>query len=529
MLNKWKSTLRELENDLSVNEKMWSLIREIDREIILAANNKQDDIIEQVISTILEKFFGLHNWPKPSIMLVIDQVLGKSDSYSDTSETAGDKAIFNTDKTGIASASQAIICNNKQPYFLITSEVMPDNNGYHEVMLDTYKNILLQLEALLSAHLVQHYIQVKKDIYDSFFSSELRPSECWSAIANGALEYVPRWSGSELQEDTLVQVLLYEEGDRLIKVIGSNDPNEALNRYVRVDLSVTGAAISNPRKPWLLVNPIKEKGRVNYIGYRKDIPQSELVILLRHGESVIGALNIENRNENAFSPFHIRELCNYATFISPVVHSLNERHRAYYKKTVSLTYAYSDMLGRLRKTYRHLLGQPMSIIGSGVAEIKYQLKGEPNIDNKQVILEEVLKIQSSINDINQHTLEFFTNVPNYLDKDKVSVLDCINERLGYLTIQAEEEGIDITVSCSSGLSVYASRFLQEHIFNIVKNSFDSVLQRRRKGDIASGIIKITADEVEEQDALSNQMHLRTVRITVVDNGGGGRMSLLSTV
>lgn len=525
MLDRWKTTLRELEKDLSVNERLWSLIRDIDTQIVRTTNARPIDDFEASFKGVLTKFFQLYNLPGPSVTFIADQALANEAGVI-VSDHVGTR--YNTKNSGLVSDNEAIICHQNHPYFLVSHAGHPNTRHYPQNVLETYPGILLQLEALLSAQLAQHYTDGKKNVYDNFFSSELKPAECWNTIAACALKFIPPWTEAKIPAETLVQVLLYEQGDRLIPVVGSNDANSSLNKHVRVDRSVTGKAIKNPDQPWLLVNPREENFRHSYVGYRKNMPSSELVVLLHHDDAVIGALNIESKDENAFSQFHIHELSNYATFISPIVHALNERYRAYHNKTISLTYAYLDMLERLRRTYRHLLGQPMSLMGSGIAEIRYQINN-PTDDSQTQILGALQLIKGAKDAINQHSIEFFANVPSYLNKDKVSVLQCINDRIGFLKSQAKEEGIDIQVSVPEDIYVFASRFLQEHIFNIVKNSFDAVLHRLRDAEISSGLINIIANEIDEQDALSNHMNFKSVLIEISDNGGGASDNNLENI
>lgn len=386
---------------------------------------------------------------------------------------------------------------------------------------DYAQNIAVQLAILVQSKLDKHIETLREELVQTFFLHQLRPFACWAEIAQKVSDFLPKWVPASFDVLPRVQVLTYIPGDHYLTLCADDQTKNSGNFRplpLRVDQTVSGLLVEKYQASGeyqLLVDPHKLADRYQSYLYDK-IPQSELVLAIVHRGRITGVLNIEHPAPNAFLPIHIKILLMVARYIGPFVDALIAREQRQRAKEVSMLYVQSKLLKRMASTFRHKVGHSLLQSRFALENLEAVLVGDPT---KLSVLAD---LRESVDQFQERSNTFLSDLPEFIFYKEIPVTKIIEEALLEFDIKGMEEEINIIFmdNTDGTVLVWASRLLREHVYNLIKNSFDAVRSCIGNGTVPSGLINISLDKEPVIDLEKRETSASRIVIKIEDNGGG---------
>lgn len=133
------------------------------------------------------------------------------------------------------------------------------------------------------------------------------------------------------------------------------------------------------------------------------------------------------------------------------------------------------MLSRMGDTYGHLVSQPMLSARGAIAEIRFLTKNHSDPASQKAMMDEVDRLTRAIDELEAHSDEFTEGLPEFISYGSQPIKMRIEQRLRSFKKLAVAENIELQIlEQEPNLCAYASSLFQEHIFNIVNNSFQQI-------------------------------------------------------
>lgn len=392
--------------------------------------------------------------------------------------------------------------------------------------IDYCRGIADQLTVLVKNRMDGHIEAVKQRLILAFFEHQLRPTACWAAIADMVPKFLPDWRPLALPSAPRVQLLTLPFGPDREKggkgairylILSADDQERSFQtRPLRVDQTVTGLLIEmndRERTDELSVNPRDYLDR--YQSYLfEEIPQSELVLTIRHKGEIRGLLNLEHPFKDAFISLHVRILADAARFLGPFVDALVARNERQRSKEFALLHVQSNLLKRMASTFRHKVGQ-------SIMEGRFALeKIERVVDG--TALPAIGHLRQAINDFYDRSNSFLDDLPEFIFPKKIDVFRIVDDAKKEFHFAEMAQGIrmELLDKGEGHHIVWASRLLREHFYNLLKNSVDAVRTRLLANQITEGIITITISKKPMIDLRDRETSAPLILIKIEDNGGG---------
>jgi signal transduction histidine kinase len=394
----------------------------------------------------------------------------------------------------------------------------PDQDLQMEI-LPYLKMLTTQLGIMISRFLNQRMSELTSGLVNVFFDSKLKPSKCWQEIVRHISYFLPNWQPFRLSPEPKVQLLSYSEGDRHLRIIGTQG-GEMLGTEVLIDSSICGMLIEDRSQPYVCVNPQDYLGR--YKGFLLDdskaVPQSELAVSIRLNDSIIGVINLEHPQPNVFHYQHVQAVLAAASFLGPFLAALRERYERQRNKEIGILYTMNHLLTRLASTYQHLLGQPLLDMRLTMEELEKEISSKSSTG-----LTMLQEIRTQVDKIHLSSDRFCEALPHFLKYGSVNVKNAIKLALSVFNLKRleQEENITVTQWIAEDVGwVYASELLQEHIYNLINNSLYAVRKALARGTIDKGEIVIEAKKLSVKDMLDQPTASQLVTFKINDNGTG---------
>lgn len=377
----------------------------------------------------------------------------------------------------------------------------------------------------------RRFDDVREALLDEFFKKRLSPSEAWKIIAEYASQFLPDFPPFNINPKPLSQILTYKTGEKHIilrasqsGVLSVSSLNERIAIPLKVDETVSGIPIQRNLE-FLLTNPTKEyPDRYQAYLYSGRRANSELVYSIRHDtknadNEIIALLNIEHPDEGVFNEYSIEAIKRAVKFLSPFVWAILETEEAQRDKEISLLYVMTGILGRMASMYRHKIDNLLFKSRFLIHDIS---KRHTDNENTQ---RDINDLELFINDFDEKSGAFLTDLPNYIEYQNIGVNYSIREAIK--DIDAEKLEKDQTIKFEVNLPekeifVYASQMLKEHIYNLINNSVLAIKQRISDKIQRSGIIEVSVTYKKVTDTLreDSKASPSRIHIKIVDNGGG---------
>lgn len=521
------STFRRIESEFSLKDK-------IDSAILSPDTN-----LEQVLQEVCKDFQSLAMASSIEILLVSDNELIPMGLNAASKKRAKVyKTLWNT-----MVSSELQYAEYKEDNAQISSEIIycfsvpVDGSifmllvlGRDEVSRQSIRHaefmrlaqlIPNQLGMLITKHIEACRARTQNSLISLFFNNKLKPTTCWNKIANQISLFLPDWKPLLIEPSPKVQFLSYKTGDRHLKILATQG-DEEIGTEVLVDSSICGMLVQNPEKEYVCVDPHKHLDRYSafLLDQETDIPHSELAVSIKHNGDIIGIINLEHRKKKVFKAQHIENVLSVAKFLAPFVDALQVRHEVQRSKEIGILYTINHLLGRSSRIYSHLLGQPIVKIRFTLSKIRSAVaKGE----SIQEINNNLDKLGRYVDDIANSSNRFCQNLPAIMGYGSTNVERMIDGALSVFNrnILETEEKITFDIQVHPDVKpVFASRLLQEHVYNLINNSLYAVREAQAKDPNRNGVIRIFVTAREVKDKLNRATASKLVLFEITDNGTG---------
>jgi len=415
---------------------------------------------------------------------------------------------------------------------VVFQDSMPIAGASHltdEHMQEYLKSVARQLGIVARTKTEEKTAKAKEEIINMFFENELQPRRCWESMIEGIASFFPKTGPFTISPMPLIQVLSYKKGSCYLSLratqgtyFHSEDENErhAVGETLplKVDETICGILIEQNTNT-LLVNPkIEYTNRFKAYMYGKNIPGSELIVGIRYKGELIALLNLEHMDQDVFDAYHIRLLSNVAEFLAPFVNALISREDRLRSKEIGLLYVITKLIRRMASTYRHKVDNLLLKSTATINNLRKDVETLGKTPNDRIEA-----LANFLEELRQGSKTFLRDVPDYVNHLGIDLHATINDAVSEFDPEKskEQSRIEYRVEMpSQRLTVYASRILREHLYNIINNSREAINEAISKGLIKDGLIKITASRIQLSDALQNDTSSARVTVTISDNGVG---------
>jgi len=354
-----------------------------------------------------------------------------------------------------------------------------------------------------------------------FFNKKLKPTTCWYEIVNQIGMFLPDWKPLLIEPPPKVQFLSYKQGDRHLRILATQG-EEQIGTEVLVDSSISGMLVEDPSRDYVCVDPNQHLDRYGafLLDGEKKIPHSELAVSIKNDGNIIGIINLEHPTKDVFKSQHIDSILAVAKFLAPFVDALKTRHEVQHTKELGILYTINHLLGRSASTYHHLLGQPLLQIRLTIEKIRKDIQKDGPIAD---VIPRIDLIEKQIDEIHKSSERFCQNLPSVMDYGPTNVQTTVEAALSVFNrdILKQDENITFSVHIEPNVKpVFASKLLQEHLFNLVNNSVFSLREARSQDRSRHGEVQISVCRKEIKDKLGRPTASTQVVFQIADNGTG---------
>lgn len=520
----WKPALRELETILTRTSEKFDVLRKIDHSI--SKPNWHLDHLLHYASDLLCKPYGIKAY---GLFYGVDNsLLPIREGSTSIDKKHALKAYSAARKKDYLKSKPTPVWQSDDRYFVfliplaygsdvfLVFELPPhvsDRKDFHAFA----SNFAEQIHSFTQYVLYRRRREAQRVAYHAFFDNKLQPKACWAALLGTLHLFLPDEKFGQITPAPLTQLLTYIEGDTALRIAAGEGSHGS--SFVLVDESVSGLLLRDRKTDFLLIDPTEQA--LLYKGYGHKHSRTELVIRLESDDGAVGVLNIEHEQANAFNSMYVECMRDAARFLAPLVTALQARYDSFRKKEIGLLYIFTDMLSRMGDTYGHLVSQPILAARGAMAEMRYLVEHHSEKEVSKQLIEEVDRLGRSIDELESHSEQFTKGLPEFISYGSQPIRQRIENRLKSFKKKAAAENIELhIVENEPNLCSFATSLFQEHIFNIVNNSFQQVRKRIFEDAQESGWIKIEIAKTTGITPQDQKTGLDFVDVKISDNGGG---------
>lgn len=383
--------------------------------------------------------------------------------------------------------------------------------------VETLRGVFRQLK-IAYRFLVEHRRSAKlNELWTDFSERYFSPHLCLSLLAKQIVSMQPDFGPLKFKSQPNVQILFpYGEELRILATTGWERDIET----VAIQDSICGLAFREGRR--LNIDPTSDDYAhlyKQYFGTNGEI-RSELVVPMWVKDSVVGVVNFECPEQNAFTATQERTLAEIVKRVTPVALSLKARLDHNREAQSAYSAILSDYLMRFSGVLRHELATPTSGLATSLdTAIKRIDTVGFDVDE---IREDLVTAEENRKYIDRSVFSFIKDLSKYGEVEPT----CINE-LVRETVEIINDTYDASIGGTSGQEcdftirtqeigryrVRASRLLKPYLVCLFDNSIRSISAKKEAGlSKRKGVIIVTISSDEEHPDLIN--------LTIKDNGLG---------
>jgi len=413
---------------------------------------------------------------------------------------------------------------------VLTTKVSPENSHLKDDDIIQYATrVSAQLTVLIETELRMRNTALQSRFIESFFTARLDQTQTLTNCLEAIRTFLPNWEQHKgSNADILVQLLTYQDINQPLTIraqlqAGNKTANRDLidrdvGKPVLIEDSVCGELVrsflKDPTVRILNTDPLTGKYKSLYKAFfGQAIPKSELIAVIAEGNELVGLLNLEHPEAERFSPAYERLLLDAGTRLAPFVRELNTALELDRKRQSAMLYTMFGFLDRLSKTYQHKVNQLTPEIFEPWRTLN-KLIGPENTEARQELAALGDKIEAYIDS----TKVFVKGAPYYLSKGPIDLKRVVNDAIK--EVADPNSKIEFQLDCDGRPEVYASPMLQEHIFNLLRNSQHAIQERLATKAFPPGLVRIEVVTEEIRDHLGNETAGARVQIRIEDNGTG---------
>lgn len=385
-----------------------------------------------------------------------------------------------------------------------------------------------QLTVLINSELTAQTTALQNAFIRSFFTSQMDRSATLANCLAAIRAFLPNWElDHATNDDVLVQLLTYQGPNQPLIIqaqlqasgIEQTDlVNRDVGKPVLIGDSVCGTLVQDFLKDPTIrisnVDPTSQRYKSLYKAFfGQAVPRSELIVAIADDQGLVGLLNFEHPDFQRFSPAYERAALEAASRLAPFVRDLNKALEVDRERQSAMLYAMFGFLDRLGDTYSHKMNQLTPRIFKRLRQLRKLV--DPSNSGAMTKLAELGDAMDAYVD---STKVFLRGAPYYLSKGPIDLRAMIEGAIK--EVRGFDDKIDYQLDCEGNPKVYASPILQEHIFNLLKNSKDAIKERLTDKPTPHGRVKVEASIEKVRDHVGNETAGARVQIRITDNGAG---------
>jgi len=360
------------------------------------------------------------------------------------------------------------------------------------------------------------------------FSPDQLYDERWSTIVDLFVGYFPTWSPLAFSRPPLVQILTVNSLTADFIVLRTTRGKRSVAyQPLRRDLTISGLFLEyeakNSGQEYLLVNPTDREYSQRYASILfDDIPQSELVIPVRDGDdgenNIVGLINLEHPDRDAFSDYHLDIALRAARAVAPFILYLISEEKQNISADKQFRYVVARLLGRISRLHLHRIKNLNMTIGSAIQELQIGLGSTLKNEQARNLRDLVL----GFDELKKASRTFVANLSGHMSYGEIDLADSVMAAINEFDVEriAKDENIAIKHDLKPGVNVFGSRIIREHVYNIIRNSFDQIRIRTKNRQQESGVIEIRMASEQFANLRGKERSYKFAKLSIVDNAGG---------
>lgn len=254
-------------------------------------------------------------------------------------------------------------------------------------------------------------------------------------------------------------------------------------------------------------------------GYKTE--QMLVMPILDKSKNTLGVIQVLNKKSGKFNQEDIDSLTLVANYSSAVIENaslhkhlenriISEIKKNKEKDTIIFEQARVSAMADMINAIAHNWRQPLNAIGLIVSDLRDAY--DFNELNEFYLDESVEQVSKLLNNLSK-TIDDFRSFfkPRHL-KEFFYIDTVLEDTISVLKAQYSENGIDLNLECKAPKIEYSGypRELKQVIFNILKNSKDTILEKRKSSENIKKKYKVDITFLK----------IERLTIVIVDNAGG---------
>lgn len=371
------------------------------------------------------------------------------------------------------------------------------------------------------------------DFIAQALDSNLKPAVCLKALANAVANFLPSYGPFLIDPPPKAQILYYEEPDKFLTIRGSIQEADPLYAQVNLTSSICGLLIERLNNdpdsaPFLVVDPHEYPARYQWFlaQDQPEAPHSEMCVAALQDSIPIAVVNLEHSTGGVFLRQHIDGLVAAASALAPFLGALQEREGRQRTQRTSMLYAVDRELNRYAEQLNHQVGNPLANARLRLDKLRSHTAVNQDGDLSEQIETLSRYLASSADAVKQ----LAKTLPLLLVFDRRNVKSLVDDVLRRIKVP---DGIELNLDIDDKIEIYASGFIETHLFNLIENALHSVQLAITSGLRDQCSIKIRAYREDVRPMAINGSAASggtsLCRLVIHDNGIGVAKSVLPQV
>jgi signal transduction histidine kinase len=386
-------------------------------------------------------------------------------------------------------------------------------------------------------------------LWDVFLSKQLGPTKCFAELAKMVPAFLPDFGPLALPTPPEVQLLILERSDSeepLYLTIRATTGAESQITKIDIADSISGLLIERSASEMRAfcddpTGPEWKDRYKNYLGGGTTDPiRTELVVRLTtpgdgDNERLVGVLNLESKELDAFNVHHQSAAMQLATQIGPMADVFEERikHNAIMHKSVTSTT--SNYLDSLAEIFQHGIKTPLLSLRADIDLLKGVSAGPLHsvvesaassaVTTEQLeLMDDALdRLLDEQDQVAVFTRAFAADISGFGDSGNYDLAALVEQTVRLAEQSHLARGTHkarIEFADSQEAPAYCSPLIKQHLFSLFTNAIYSIDEAREDDPSREGHIVVTLAEApvpeDSKEIELNRMWLLKVR----DNGVG---------
>lgn len=376
--------------------------------------------------------------------------------------------------------------------------------------------------------------RVMSEILVTFFDSGLKPSDCLRILAKKASSYLPNYGPFKFIEPE-VQVLFYDGGlngndeqKNYLTIKATSEDKQWTIERVSVKESVCGTLVDNPLLEHYLCDPRQEQNYNWYLGKHENKEmKTELAIPLKFETKLIGVLNLETEQANAFKEIHIEAGKEFAKLIENWIYVIKNRIEKDMQRQDATTEAVENYIKSWMQAVAHDIKNDLNKITLRIDDAKKIMdsNGVAITGEAVIVSQDLLKAKNNCDALGNNVDSLVSDIVHISKRGANSINNLLRETV-FVFEMANREDINkgVIQVCFDPIrdwDVYCSPGIKLHFYEFMQNSYYWLKTKSLSAD-NPGIITVNVREIDQDQGKKEAAKKLNTRVEVIirDNGPG---------